>query len=332
MVLAGGLLCGSFFWLMSGALWGAALSRAGGVRRKVFLWQFYACAFAIALLGGIYFLWKSTISITDKLVIVYSFGFVFSVLGWFRAESLVVDNIFRRDVIGAGISRGKFEPRPGYGGLSYLIVRFCLFYLSLVTLLIAAVIGGNGIAVWQGHGHASWADGLAAALVEVQIWSFCLCLFQTLMVAPHLKFLRSLPLTSKQLAATILCMALLPVLIIGGLWTLFFLIKPGVLPTVSALSILKFCLLDLAPICVLATGVIWYNEKHFKRISGIVLAFNVSMVPLIYQLVTNHGGKGLPMGIIIALPVLSLPAALFTISRLLERNDMSYRIKFELGR
>lgn len=315
---------------MSGALWGTALSRAGGPRRRFYLWKFYACAFAIALFGGIYFLCKSTMNITDKVVIAYIFGLVFSVLGWFRAESLFIDtSSIRRDTAGARISQGRFTPRPGYGGVSYLIIRFGLFYLSVVALLIAVVIAVNGIAAWQDHRPVSWSDAVSTTLVQVHIWLLLMCLVQTMMVAPHLKFLRSLPLTSRQLAATIFCMALLPVLIIGGLWFSFFLIKPEAL---SAVSVLKYFLLELTPIFVLVTGVVWYNERHFTRIMGVVLAWIVSMMPLIYQLATNHGGNGLPMGIIIALPVLSLLLALFTISRLLERNEMTYRINFDLAR
>ena len=44
-VLAGGLLCGSFFWLMTALQWGVVLSRTGGPRRKRFLWQFYVVPF-----------------------------------------------------------------------------------------------------------------------------------------------------------------------------------------------------------------------------------------------------------------------------------------------
>ena len=323
-VLAAGLLCGSIFWLMSGAIWGAALSRAGEPWRKRFPRQFYACAFAIGLLGGIYFLCRSTINIRDKIVIAYLFGFVFSVLGWFRAKSLFVESIFRPDVARAGVARRKFEPRPGYGGVPYLIIGFCLFYLAAVSLLIASVIGLGNIMAWLTH-RAAWSEVLPPALGEVQFWLFLICLFQTMIIGTHLKFLRSLPLTSNQLAATILCLAFLPVLIIGGPWILFVLMEPGVL---SALSILKFCLLNIAPACALTTGVIWCNEQ-FRRIAGVGLAWIVSIVPIIYQLATASRG-GLPIWIVIAVPVLSICIALFSIRRLLERHETTYRIKFDM--
>jgi hypothetical protein len=163
--------------------------------------------------------------------------------------------------------------------------------------------------------------------VDFQFWLFLLCFVQTMTMGTHLKFLRSLPLTSRQLAATILCLAIVPVLIIGGPWILLFLIEPGVVPAVSALSLVKFCLLNLAPVCVLTTGVIWHNEQ-LRRIAGVALAWIVSIVPLIYQIVTASRG-GLPTWMIIAIPVLSIFVALFAITCLLERNEMAYRIKFE---
>jgi hypothetical protein len=332
-VLAGGLICGSMFAFMTGALWSAALSKAGESWRKRFPPQFYAWAFILALIGGMYFLFKSPISIVEKAVIAYLFGFIFSVPGWFRAERLFIDHSSSRlEFAGAGkssVSRGKFEPRSGYGGVPYLIIRFCLFYLSIVALVIASTIVMAGITVWHDHG-AKWSDIVSPTLLEIQIWLFLMCFVQTTIVGTHLKFLRSLPLTSKQLAATILCMAILPVLIIGGPWILFFLIAPGVLPSMSALSLLKFCLLNLAPVCVLTTGVIWYNEKPFTRITGVIVVLIVSAVPLIYQLATNSRREGLPIWIIIAVPVFSIFIALFTIRHLLERNEMTYRIKFEL--
>jgi hypothetical protein len=324
MVLAGGLLCGSFFWVLSGATWANTLVRAGEPRLKRFSRQFCACAFALALFGGIYFLfYKSNISLAGKGVIAYLFGLLFSVLGWFRAESLFIDTASRWGVAGAGISRGKSEPRSGYGGVPYLIIRFCLFYLSMAALFIAFSIGMTGIMVWLDGDH--WSDIVSPALWEIQLL-LPICFFQTMLLGTHLKLLRSLPLTSKQFAATILGLAILPVLIFGGLWILFLLMEPGVL---SAMSVLKFLLLDLSAVCVLTTGVIWYNEKHFKRITGVVLAWIVSMLPLIYQLATASTG-GLPIWIIIFIPVLSIFIALFIIRRLLEKNEMTYRIKFEL--
>ena len=170
----------------------------------------------------------------------------------------------------------KIEPRSGYGGFPYMIMRFGLFYLTTAVFLIATIVCIYGIVARLDH-TAKWSDIVAPGLLEFQLWLFILCFVQTMIMGTHLKFLRSLPLTSKQLAATILCTSILPVLIIGGSWVLFFLIKPGVVPAVSAVSILKFGLLNLAPACVLTTGIIWYNEKHFRRVTGIVLAWNVSL-------------------------------------------------------
>lgn len=328
-VLAGGLICGSTYGLMCAAIWSAARSKMGEPRRKRLRRQFCAWASIVALAGGMYLLYKSTISITDKAAIVYFFGFIFSVLGWFSAEKLFIgQSSTRPDVPDAGDSNmpvGKFTPRSGYGGVPYLIMRFCVFYLGIVALLVGLVIGMSGIAAWLSK-ETHLSEIVSPGLGELQFWLFLMCLIQAIILGTHLKFLRSLPLTSKQLAATILCISILPVLIIGGSWILFFLAKPVVF---SALSALKFCLLNLAPVCVLTTGVIWYNEKPFRRITGIILAWIVSIVPLIYQMATAGRG-GLPIWIIIALPVLSLIIALITIIRLLERNEMTYRIKWEM--
>lgn len=325
-VLVASLLCGSFFWLLSGAIWAAALSRAGEPWRKRWPPQLYACIFAIALAAGIYFLWRSTISITDKVVIACLFGFVFSVLGWFRAESLFIDHSSsRRDVAAAGETRGKFEPRPGYGGMPYLIIRVCLFYLAIVAFMTASIIVIGNIASWFDH-RAKWTDVVSPVLLGFQIYLFIFCFAQMTIIGTHLKFLRSLPMTSRRLAAIILSLAIVPVMILGGASMLFFLILPGDL---SVLSTLKLCLLNLAPVWVVTTGVIWWSEQ-LRRITGVIMAWLVAMVPVFYQLETASRG-GVPIWIVIAIPVVCLFIASFAIRRLLERNEMVYRMKSDMA-
>jgi hypothetical protein len=319
MVIAYGLSCGSIFWLFSGAP-----LRPGGSWQKRFLEQLYGWTFFFGLVGGIYFFYKSTLHIEVKTVIACFFGFVFSVLGWLRAEGLVIDfGSYRREIAGTGRSRGKFKPRPGFGGVPYLMVRSFARYLAIALIFFAVLVGW---CFFQPHRYLISADDLPLQL-PFQFSFFSFCFLQIITIGAHLKFLRSLPLTSKELAATILCLAMLPILILTGFSTTLFLTTLG-LPATSLL--LKCYLLSLAPACVLITAVVWYSEERLERIIISVFAFAVSVVPFIYQSVMTNwdtGSGGLPIWFIIAYPVAAVFIALLTISRLLERNDMTYRIR-----
>ena len=324
MVFGVGLFSGSIFWFCSGPP-----SLQGGPWRKRFL-VLYSWAFLFGLVGGIYLLYKSAISIESKSVIAYFWGLVFTVPGWLRAEGLVVDyGSYRRETAGAGHGRGKFKPRSGFGGAPYLLMRFFASYLRFALIVLPILVVGS---IWINHrfspGDFVSKEGLPLQ-IGFQLWFYVMCIFQTITLGANLKLLRSMPLTSIQLSATILSLMLLPILILAGLCIPLFLMKLG-LPAVF--SLLKCYLLGLLPVCVITTASVWNSEKRFWNIVNGFLAFVVLTVPLIYQLVTTNwdsGRGGLPTWIIIALPVAAVFFALFTISRLLERNEMTYRLKVD---
>ncbi len=59
-----------------------------------------------------------------------------------------------------------------------------------------------------------------------------------------------------------------------------------------------------------------------------VTVFILSAIPATYQLVWTSG-KDLGLWMIIVVPLVSFSVALFIISRLLERNDMTYRVQMQ---
>jgi hypothetical protein len=144
-------------------------------------------------------------------------------------------------------------------------------------------------------------------------------------IAVHQKFLRSLPLTSKDLATIILCLPVVPVLILFGIIAL---IDIQILGVSAAMYELEGQLLFLAPICVFATALVWNNDKKFLRFVIVLIVFSLSIIPAICHLFWTSG-KGLPLWMIIAYPLVSFLLALYIINRLLTRNDMTYRAQMQ---
>ncbi len=321
LLVLGSLGFGSVFWVFGGGPlnWFFRLLKG---RWQNCLWvPIYLWGFLFALIAGGYLLAKSAISDEIKLVTLCLVGLVFTVLGWFRAEGVVIEHAtYRKEIASAGNPKGTSRPRTGYGGIPYLIVNCCVRYLSLMAMMAALAFG---ISIWNDH-RINWHDILGFMKV-FRFYFVILCFWIALLIGMHPKFLRSLPLTSKGLSAVILSLPITPFLILCGIFTLIDIQTAG---TSAALSLLKGELLCVAPLCAFTTAVIWNREKNFARIVMAVTVFILSAIPATYQLVWTSG-KDLGLWMIIVVPLVSFSVALFIISRLLERNDMTYRVQMQ---
>lgn len=320
IVVIGSLGCGSAFWLFSGAptnpqeQWH---NRIAG--------QLYSYGFSIALIGGGYLLYKSDISNEMKFVIVCLLGLVFSVLGWFRAEGLIVDYAAdRKEITNLFRSKAIFRPRTGYGGIPYLIVNSFIRFLGI---LIVAIVVAVGIPLWKDHRFV-WPH-ILDSMQMIRFFLFLFCLWPVLPVGVHQKFLRSLPMTSKELSAVILCLPTLPFLI---LCAIFIPIDFQRIGAPAALSLLKTELLFLAPLYVFVTAIVWRDESKPEKIARVVIVLMLSAIPATIQLmyvIWNPGKQDLPVWVVVIVPLASCSLALLKIRNLLEKNDMTYRIQVQ---
>lgn len=317
LAVVGSLGFGSAFWLFS------------GVPPKREQWenlraQLFGFGLLIAIIGGGYLLAKSTFNDEIKFVILSIFGVFFTALGWFRAEGVVIEyGAYRREIANAAKPAGTFKPRAGYGGISFLITNCCIRYIAAMAYLAAIIFG---IILWLVRTDPSfkWSDLLVVTKI-FQLYSIPLCFWLVLPIAVHQKFLRSLPLTSKELATVILSLPIVSFLIFSGILALIGIPTFGV---PAAMSLLKVEILYLPPICVLATAIVWNNEKKFLRFIITLVVFILSAIPAIYRLILpSH--KDLPLWMMIAFPPVSCFLALYIINRLLQKNDMTYRVQMQ---
>ena len=317
MVLMGGLLCGSFFWISSGA----PLNPSEKWQRR-FTSQTYSPVFWLGLAGGGYFLYKCTWGHEIKYLIICLVGVIFTILGLLRAERMVVDySEYRRGALAGAKTSGTDKLESGFGGIRLLIVR-SLVRLTCVAIVISGGFAGLSLFSTHHRNSSSFSEGIPMS----QIWFFCFVIGEVMNLLRHLKFLRTLPLTSKQLAGAILAFTLLPLLISSGINTGIICLVQG-LP--AGLSLFKTYLLGVAPGSVVVTAAIWHEEKRLGRIVLTATVFLISVIAPVYQMTTgiwNAGGKDLPGYFVIGYPLVFVVLAFFAISHLLETNDMTYRI------
>jgi hypothetical protein len=322
LAIVGSLGFGSVFWLFTRIP--PILEQGISVRR-----QFFGAGLLIAVIGGGYLLARSPVDSEIKFLIICLVGAFFTVRGWFRAESMVVGPSSCRNET-AGVSKPKemFKPRAGCGGIPFLIVNCCIRYIAVMTFV---TVVGAGVIIWMQLVQAGGPDqikrsDILGAIKGFSFYAVFLSFWMLLPIGLHQKFLRSLPLTSIKLAAVILCVPVAPFLLLFGILAL---IGIPVLGLSDSMSLLKVQLLYLPPICVFATALVWNNEKKFLRFVIALIVFILSASPAIYH-VFRTSGRGLPLWMIVTIPLASCLLALYIINRLLQRNDMTYRTQMQM--
>jgi hypothetical protein len=321
LTIVGSLGFGSAFWLFT---------RIPPIReqRNNLRTQLYCFGLLITVLGGGYLLARSNIGNEIKFVIICLPGVFLTVRGWFRAEGMVIGfGSYRNETASVGKPKEMFKPRAGYGGIPFLIMNCCIRYVVVMLCIIALA---SGITLWAvTHDPTNPPVKRSDFLDLMKGFSFYGVILSFWMLFPsavHQKFLRSLPLTSKKLAAVILCIPVLPYLILCGIVALVEIPVFGFSP---AMFSIEAQLLYLTPICVFATAFVWNNEKKVLRFFIALGVFILSTIPAIYHLFRTSG-RGLPLWMIITIPLVSCLLALYIINRLLQRNDMTYRAQMQI--
>jgi hypothetical protein len=154
-------------------------------------------------------------------IVVLLVGLVLAVVGWFRAEAMVVQRATFRPGIQIGKrKRGQYRAASGFGGLPFLCQ----------TLFIRVGYMGIGVVVWllltqmllHGTMKMSPKELLHAVLPTFGSFGyFFMFIFLLLPMLVQLRHLRSLPISRTALAALLVLLPVLPVLAVGLMWSVF---------------------------------------------------------------------------------------------------------------
>lgn len=316
-VLIVGLIIGSLFWFFSGA----PAPKITGSKRSRAMQLGYQVAMLASVVGFIYWLNSASLDQETKYMILCVPCLVCTVLGWYRAEGLVVDYSEYRST--ACINKalpGSYAVGSGGGGILYLLITS---YIRQLAGLAAIILGIGCLGGFIFHQKSPPPLPIIAMMLP-----FFFCLFslqeQTRLVS-QLRYLRTLPLRPRQIALMMLAVTLLPLVVCSGISMLLTPMDPD-LP--SGMKLFKGLLAGIGPACVLIAVSPWHSESSVERIVITITCLCLSAIVPLIQLCSS--GPGFPMVFILGYALAVVILTVFIIVRLLEKNDLTYRPRPEL--
>ena len=316
LIIGGGCLFGSIFWLGSGAPTRKISQLAAST---------YAfCVFA-TLIGLGYLLYKSSVTVEFKQFLLTVVGLGLTILGWFRAEGFVTDYGEKRSTAADEYeTKGAYRPPLGFGGIRFLLSSLAVRQLKMFLAILF------GLTVYNLFRKAPFRLDDAVELIPyLPIFIVVFVINEATRHLLHLKYLRTMPLSSGGLATLILSTSLATIFA-------YAMIASGVIAyaknVTAATALLKIYALSLAPLCVLTAATIWNGESRARRILVVVIFFFLSAIAPFYELLNgdwSSSKQGLSIYFVVGYPLTFFTVAWFTIRHLLESNDMTYRLRPE---
>jgi hypothetical protein len=212
------LFLGSLFYILS-------LMPAGyqGTWQEKVRGGFLGALWGLSFSGGILLFGDFSWSNPFKAEVFMAVGAVLTVAGWFRAERMVLQRgAFR---VGAQVTpsgSAQYKAPAGFGGLPFLWQRLLLrlgwFGLGLIGWALGTIVL---IGVMEGRSPESSRHFLERETPMVGMWSLIFVyMYLVLPTMTHLRFLRTLPISTSVLAATLVLFPIGSVLIFGLVGTL----------------------------------------------------------------------------------------------------------------
>jgi hypothetical protein len=314
-VLINSLMYGTVFWLFSGApsrpsdTW---LKKTGG--------SFYGVATWALVIGGVYFFCKDGHPTLIKLATFFLGCGTLSMLGWFRAEGLIVGcGECRTSSKQLNTSPGQFKASNGFGGIPYI---FWTAFLSVWFFGVIFLIAINLLGLFTNH-QFDWHHLTQNLSGGGMFPLFFIIMFSLLSLSQNLRFLRTMPVSSARLAATLLSVYILPLLTLCLAITALAWKEAG---TVEYISFFKLELLAVAPASVFVTVSIWNTEGNFVKSILLVIVILVTLVPAFYQL-TLMNGRGLPFWFVILFDAMTVSLSQWSTCQIIAKSSSAYRAR-----
>ncbi len=206
-----------------------------------------------------------------RSAILLGVGALLTVVGWVRAEQLDLGRAAKVDFGPFGRSSpgrpglrltpleiktrpGQFRAPAGYGGIPFLLrhTGVLAFAYAAATIALMALLS-----LWQPRVLPRDAALVVFAEMAGFMTSCLVIVFPLLSVLRHLRFLRTLPVSTTRLAAVVISMMILPVVAVGAL-------AAGIawpaLGTPAALTFLNCYTFVLAPASLCVFLALWRGE------------------------------------------------------------------------
>jgi len=264
-----------------------------------------------------------------KTTLIFAAYAVLFVLGWFRAERMVLQRASFRPA--AQSSRGKptqHKISQGFGGLPFLARRvFNQTTLFSFALFIWMTFATSFIF----RNHTSHNQNLAQTIISMVNggsipYVFFVLVFSITPSVFQLRFLRTLPISSSNLAATFV---FLPVISIATVGLIVAALASFIAGETLFLLILNSFLLLGAKAAIIVSLIVWRGLDALAYILIFLLVLSDSFISLgmtiIFHLGSNNPAR--PWWVNITIFLLCLAASFALTKRLLTKSSSAYRVR-----
>ena len=249
---------------------------------------------------------------------------VLTMTGWFRAEQMVVRRAgFKLVANPSNKKLAPHKPQQGFGGLPYLVQRILiqstligLVLMTSMTLIMAYIFQGQN----RTQAVVSMIQGGSTPYV------FFILFFAIVPIAFQLRFLRTLPVSSSALAATLVALPVFSIIGVGVIIATVGGLSLGetvILPTANNFLILG------AKAAVIVPLIVWRGVDALTYLLIFLLMITDSFISLGVTIVFphsfNHPANPWWSSVIIFL--LFVAVALALTQRLLTKSSSAYRVR-----
>jgi hypothetical protein len=230
---------------------------------------------------GFFFLQGKNPTMTEAILFFLALT-ILSIIGWFRAEKLVLNRTGFRPISRLrGKQAWQYKTPIGFGGIPFLITKTTshafLMYLFLVAFMLAMPI------FFEGHHTLQESIKINASGYNLVIFSaWAVGLFQIFPMFIQLRLLRTLPISTTQLAAVLVFLPIISLALLGIVIGLFF------FPFVGQMEALKAVAAFLIPMTMVSIGiplVAWLGlERNTLALIGLGFFIGIAVVPLWFSM------------------------------------------------
>jgi hypothetical protein len=273
---------------------------------------------------GLFFVQIETLT-TAKTVLIFAAYAILSVLGWFRAERMVLQRANFRTAAQRSRNRPTQHKIPqGSGGLPYLAQKM-FFQITLIGFAIV-----SWMTLWMSPFHLSGGQNHSQQIASMIVFSgsipyIFILSFRISLFVIQLRFLRTLPISPSALAATLLLTPIYSIAAVGMSVTILASFMAG--EAVISLAANGFLMLG-AKTAVLVSLIVWRGLDSLTYLIIFLLAISGSLVSLgMTQIFHLTKTPEYPLWICLTIFLLCVAVSFALTQRLLAKSSSAYRVR-----
>lgn len=315
-VTANILLYGSLFWFFSGSNLNLPSIDWQKKIQRLLVGGLY-----LAILGGCVYLLFNMQKSAVEMAVFYVCTLAMTILGWLRAESMIANyGEYRNASQQPKNSRGQFKVPNGFGGIPFFFATafFGAWGFGILFLIIMNLFDFVIKHQFDWHHLTRSIDDGGAFFPFFFVFIFIRSGFA---LSQNLRFLRTIPISTAGLAATLLSALILPLLTLCLAFTALAWKETG---SAEYISFFKIELLAVAPVSVFIAVSIWNTQANFIKTVLLVIAILAPLTPAFYQL-TCMDGRGLPFWFVIPFSGAMAGISFCSTCQIIAKSSSAYR-------